>query len=144
MKKAFTLIELLVVLAIIGILAALVFTSLRLVVSESRETAVLAEVKQLQTRAHIYNVEFDVYGTPGIGTDCDSGLFADSEINRISESIVAKSGAAVTCAIGEGGTTFAMQFDSIDFGTLCVDTFNIRSQPIDWEDALSPVLCEQQ
>ncbi|MCR4334263.1 MAG: type II secretion system GspH family protein [Patescibacteria group bacterium] len=85
MKKGFTLIELLVVIAIIGILSAIVLTSLNSVRANSRDGKRLSDVAQLQLALESY---FDackqypnalnITEATGCGTGTDLGIFISS------------------------------------------------------------------
>ena len=60
-KRAFTLIELLVVIAIIGILSAVVLTSLNSARESAREATILSTLKEIHTQAEIYYVDNGTY-----------------------------------------------------------------------------------
>ena len=62
-SKGFTLIELLVVVAIIGILATVVLTSLSSARSSARDAKRLADVKTIQTALELYNLDNGSYPT---------------------------------------------------------------------------------
>lgn len=55
LRKAFTLIELLIVIAIIGILATLIFVNVNLARKKARDAKRLADLKNLQTAVEMYN-----------------------------------------------------------------------------------------
>lgn len=63
MKKnhGFTLIELLVVVAIIGVLATVVLSSLSAARSRARDAKRISELRQLQTTLEIYHLDHDAY-----------------------------------------------------------------------------------
>lgn len=54
MKKAFTLIELLIVIAIIGILATLIFVNVNVARKKARDAKRMADLKNLQTAVELY------------------------------------------------------------------------------------------
>lgn len=60
-KKGFTLIELLVVVAIIGVLASIVLSSLSEARQRARNTAYLAEIIQLQKALELYHIDYGSY-----------------------------------------------------------------------------------
>jgi type II secretion system protein G len=66
-QKGFTLIELLVVVAIIGVLATLVLSSLSNARSRSRDARRLADIRTIQTALEVYYVDNGVYPVPPLG-----------------------------------------------------------------------------
>ena len=65
----FTLIELLVVMAVIAILAALVFPASRLAMAARLKTRAKAEVKQVETLIDLYKIKANVYPPCAAGSD---------------------------------------------------------------------------
>ena len=66
MKKRFSLIELIIVIAILGILAAVVVPNIRDIQGKSRITAIVSDVKNLQTSVDMYHLEnFSEYPVVG-------------------------------------------------------------------------------
>lgn len=64
-KKGFTLIELLVVVAIIGILATIVLTSLASARAKARDAAIQAALSGARTTLEMYNLDHDEYPDEG-------------------------------------------------------------------------------
>lgn len=60
-KKGFTLIELLVVVAIIGVLASIVLSSLNAARSKARDAKRITELKQIQTALELYYNDHGAY-----------------------------------------------------------------------------------
>ena len=60
-KKGFTLIELLVVVAIIGILATIVLSSLSSARERARDATRLSDIRTIQTALELYNLETGAY-----------------------------------------------------------------------------------
>lgn len=60
-KKGFTLIELLVVVAIIGVLASVVLSSLSTARERAQNIAYVAEITQLQKALELYHIDHGVY-----------------------------------------------------------------------------------
>lgn len=72
--KAFTLIELLVVIAIIGILAAVVIASLNSARTKAKDTAIIAQAKQIMTAVEMYYNDNGAYPITGCGINCGIDL----------------------------------------------------------------------
>lgn len=143
-KSGFTLIELLVVIAIIGVLATAVLVSLYGANQDARHAAFLSDVRQLQVRSNLYFNNTSAFGPAGEYPNCDSGVFADAEFTRISDVIVSKTGATVSCAIGRGGNTFAATFTSVEYGTICVDAARVKEGVTHtYVDTDTPVECPE-
>ncbi len=66
--RGFTLIELLVVIASIGLLATIELAALNVARSKARETARLAEMKQIANALELYNNDHNQYPIPGSGS----------------------------------------------------------------------------
>lgn len=64
-KRAFTLIELLIVIAIIGILATLIFVNVNTARKKARDAKRMADLKNLQTALEMYAQENGSYPTTG-------------------------------------------------------------------------------
>lgn len=79
--SGFTLIELLVVIAIIGILSAVVLSSLNSARSKGRDAAVLANMDSVSPQAVLYEDTNHTFGTSS--NDCTVGVFSDTKIQSM-------------------------------------------------------------
>lgn len=116
-KKGFTLIELLVVIAIIGILSAVVLTSLNAARVKARDARVKAEMSSLRASMEVYYDSHNGYGTAT--NDCTAGGFADA--SSYIEDLTTISEAPRCYAVG---TAYAISVDlpSADVDDWCVDS----------------------
>jgi prepilin-type N-terminal cleavage/methylation domain-containing protein len=73
-RKAFTLIELLIVIAIIGVLAAALYPTIRGAVASGRDAAREGDINNIITGLEVYNT---TYGTYPDGTGCISTIFVE-------------------------------------------------------------------
>ena len=76
MRGGFTLIELLVVIAIIGILSAIVLSSLSNARKLSFDAKVKEQISNIRNAAQIYQINTGNYGTTTV--DCTLGMFGDA------------------------------------------------------------------
>lgn len=80
-KKGFSLLELLISITIIGTLSVVIISSL----SSSRGRAYDSKIKQqlisFRTSAYLYYYNQTPYSY-GVSSDCNSGVFADTDINN--------------------------------------------------------------
>ncbi len=116
--RAFTLIELLVVIAIIGVLSAVVLSSLNTARSKGNDSAVKANLKTILTQSYMYYDTYGNYGTTvGTGTTTTStagaacggasGLFNDTNVVKALQAATNAGGTAVgTNNIGRAGCGF--------------------------------------
>lgn len=79
--SGFTLIELLVVIAIIGVLSAVVLSSLNSARAKGRDAAVLANMDSMSPQAVLYEDTNHTYGTSA--NDCTVGVFSDTKIQSM-------------------------------------------------------------
>ncbi|MEE8306882.1 MAG: prepilin-type N-terminal cleavage/methylation domain-containing protein, partial [Gammaproteobacteria bacterium] len=63
-RPAFTLIELLIVIAVLTLLLAILLPALSLARAKAREIACLSNLKQLQTCAKLYSMDYDGFLPP--------------------------------------------------------------------------------
>jgi prepilin-type N-terminal cleavage/methylation domain-containing protein len=88
--KGFTLIELLIVVAIIGMLSAIVISSLGSARNKAKDAKTRSELSQIRTQAEMYIDTYGNYGTgTGLADSCDTtgNIFADTKIIQILTSI---------------------------------------------------------
>lgn len=84
-KKGFTLIEILVVIAIIGVLASIVMSSVNSARAKAQDASIKANLNSLRIQAAVYRSDNGDYGmsTDNYG-DCNSGgLLVDPDIEEI-------------------------------------------------------------
>ncbi|MSU74649.1 type II secretion system protein [Candidatus Kaiserbacteria bacterium] len=95
-SQGFTLIELLVVIAIIGVLSAVVLTSLNSARSKGNDAAIQSDLATIRTQSEIYygGTGVNTYGTAV--TSCTTGMFiADTTIQNSIKAADSANGAGV-------------------------------------------------
>ena len=118
-QKAFTIVELLVVIAIIGILAAIVLTSLNDARVEGIDAKVLSEMDAINKRAQIEQNQFFTYDVV-CGTN---GVTQSSVIADIITSINTLASSTVTCNSDTGEYALSVGLN-VDYW--CVDSSGAR------------------
>jgi type IV pilus assembly protein PilA len=136
-KKGFTLIELLVVIAIIGILSSIVIASLSSARRRGRDSAILGQLKQLQTQSQIFyegnGQSFSPAGAASSTTaNCIAGanfptsFFASTTAAGGQIALIATNdpiGSNVKCTTSANGQLWAISVDFLNNSTsgVCVD-----------------------
>ena len=105
-KKGFTLIELLVVIAIIGILSAVVLTSLNSARDKAREATILSALKDIHTQAEIYHIDNGTY----------EDLCDDTQIASMVSALDAKSDGTACWVSTDSYSDYRTELALIDFG----------------------------
>ena len=105
-KKGFTLIELLVVIAIIGILSAVVLTSLNSARDKAREASILSTLKEIHTQAEIYHIDNGTY----------EDLCDDTQIASMVSALDAKSDGTACFVSTDIYANYRVELALIDFG----------------------------
>jgi len=82
-RKAFTLIELLIVIAIIGVLAAALYPTIRGALASGRDGAREGDINNIITGLEVYNSTYGTYPDFDTG-ECVSNIFVDPEDSAVS------------------------------------------------------------
>lgn len=87
-SKGFTLIELLVVVAIIGLLASIVLSSLNVARQKGRDARRISDLKEIQTALELYYSNHNAYPvetTQGTAATALASVVADGDMSSISD-----------------------------------------------------------
>jgi prepilin-type N-terminal cleavage/methylation domain-containing protein len=118
-NHGFTLIELLVVIAIIGVLSAVILSSLRTARSKGDDVAIESDLGTIKTQSQLYYSENDdVYGTAlasgttgtvlAYSANNENLFVGDVTVNAAVNHALSVASAAGTYAIGQDGASYAI------------------------------------
>jgi len=110
LSKGFTLIELLVVIAIIGVLSAVVLSSLNTARSKGNDAAIQSDLAAIQTQAEIYygGTGLNSYGATASSCTTASSLFVDTSITRAINAAGTAAGGAANVVCGGSASAYAV------------------------------------
>lgn len=124
LKKGFTLIELLVVIAIIGILSAIVLTSLGTARNKAKDASMQGSMSSLRAQAEIYYSNNGNY--TALFTGGNTWASADTAVQALLTAVNSQNGAGTEFAgSGSGAWAASAQLPSTVGGTasfFCVDS----------------------
>jgi|SRR3989344_3738143 len=104
-RRAFTLIELLVVIAIVGVLSAIVMTSLGDARTRGADASIKSNLASIRAQAELYYSNNNDYGTQANScTTAGSMFMADPKILEARQAIEAAAGATASCRSGPNPT----------------------------------------
>lgn len=98
--RGFTLIELLVVIAIIGILSAVVLSSLSTARTKGQDAAIQSDLESIRTQAELY---YSITGNNSYGSTVSTGSCAATAGTLFADAVVARAITAANNANGSGG-----------------------------------------
>jgi prepilin-type N-terminal cleavage/methylation domain-containing protein len=132
-KRGFTLIELLVVIAIVGVLSAIVLSSLNSSRLKANDARVKSQLGSFKRAAELYydtqnpnSYGISVVGNesqvlPNFGNGCSNGMFTDSTIDRFTTVANYLGGSSMKCT-SVGGTSYVITVNlQAVSGYWCVD-----------------------
>jgi prepilin-type N-terminal cleavage/methylation domain-containing protein len=124
-SKGFTLIELLIVVAIIGILSAVVLTSLGSARSKAKEAIAKSQMASMRAQAELFaSSNSNLYATPASGSPTVPNMFTTGAAsNGLDELIKAvESDLGVTLATGASSNAWAVKTPTSATLDWCVDS----------------------
>jgi prepilin-type N-terminal cleavage/methylation domain-containing protein len=107
--RGFTLIELLIVIAVIAILAAIIFVSLSASRGAAANKKIISELEALAGQAEVYHEKNRDYGSSAL--TCSAGMFADPEMARFINSFNSLGGYSVNTICHSNGTDWVVMDD---------------------------------
>ncbi|MBI3572284.1 type II secretion system protein [Candidatus Kaiserbacteria bacterium] len=127
--RGFTLIELLVVIAIIGVLSAVVLTSLNSARSKGSDAAIKADLHNLQAQAELYYLGAGNYSYGTNASGCAAGMFADSVVaKQVAGAQSASGGTTAACYANGGSYLVGVKLASDATKWWCIDSTGAARQ----------------
>lgn len=127
-NRGFTIIELLVVIAIIGILSAIILTSLNSARLKSKDARIRSGLSSVRTAADLYYYKNN--NTYGTANSCNLTMFIDtfSGMNNIVSAITTDAGGSANIDCGSNSTAWAVAVRLTAVSSnpwLCIDSKGI-------------------
>lgn len=120
-KTGFTLVELLIVISIIGILSAVVLSSLSTARGRGNDAAIKQNLHSIQIQAELYGIANNSYGNVSYGTTCTADMFGDPPTARALDGADKANGSGkVYCYAG--GNEYLIAVDLATGGYWCLDS----------------------
>lgn len=131
-NSGFTLIELLVVVAIIGILAGIVLSSLGAARNKGGDASVQGNLGSIRHSAELYILNNGNYASSAISTTTSclsaAGMFSDPKVKSAISAAMNAGGGTVACAANTTYWVVASQFKSNSSNWWCVSSIGSSTQ----------------